>query len=178
MPQPRSPAADDRQVRIRLGTQRDLPLLVRHRRSMFLAIGVEDRRQLAQADLVYARWFRAQHRAKRLMPLIALAGKGEVVASGVVWLQERQPRPGFDGPWVPYLMSMFTERSWRGQGIATRLVERAIRWCKAKGHQVLMLHASPQGMALYQRLGFLRTQEYSLRFAGLARPAGRRRRSG
>ena len=56
---------------------------------------------------------------------------------------------------------MFTERAWRRRGLARRLMELAIEWARVKGVAKLVLHASPQGRPLYERLGFEPTNEMS-----------------
>jgi GNAT superfamily N-acetyltransferase len=164
MPQRRLPAPRRRTaVRIRVATLGDLPVLVHQRRQMFMSMGERDQALLERADRAYASWFREQARKGRIHALVAELRGGQVVAGGTVWLQERQPRPGFDGGPMPYLMSMYTEPEHRGQGIASAVLERTIAWCLEQGFGSMSLHASPDGRHLYQRRGFLRTQEFRLR---------------
>ena len=176
MPPPRSassqrPEAARGRARIRAAALADLPDLVRQRRQMFLAMGEADDERLAAADAAYARWFRREHRRGHLYAMVAHLPRHGIVAGGVVWLQERQPRPGFPGGRLPYLMSMFTDPVARGRGIATALVLHAVRWCRRQGYASLSLHASPQGKPIYRRLGFVRTNEFRLR---IEPEAGRR----
>jgi GNAT superfamily N-acetyltransferase len=182
MPQRPSPAARRRApVRVRSATLTDLPMLAHQRRQMFLAMGERDEVLLRRADRAYVRWFRQQLRERRIHALVAELRSGSIVAGGVVWLQDRQPRPGFDGGPVPYLMSMFTAPEHRGRGIATAVLEAAIAWCREQGFGTLSLHASPDGRSLYQRRGFRRTQEYRLRLLvedAELRPSTPRQRSG
>jgi GNAT superfamily N-acetyltransferase len=147
--------------RVRNATLRDVPLLVRQRRCMFEDMGEGDRPLLDQADREFARWMRAQWRARRLVGFLAVDARGRTGAGGMVWLQERQPRPGFAGGGVPYLMSMYTEHACRRQGLATMIITAALDWCRAHGHQRLSLHASPAGEPLYRGLGWKRTREFS-----------------
>lgn len=168
MPPPRSasshrPEAARGRARIRAATLADLPVLVRQRRLMFIAMGEADGPHLDAADVAYARWFRREHRRGHLYAMVAQLPRQGIVAGGVVWLQERQPRPGFPGGRLPYLMSMFTDPVARGRGIATALVLHAIRWCRREGFASLTLHASSQGKPIYRRLGFARTNEFRLR---------------
>jgi len=145
-------------IRVRRAVADDLELLVRHRRGMFEAMGVKDARELAQADRDYRRWARRLMRRGELVGFVASTGRVPV-ASGCVWLQERQPRPGFAGGGIPYLLSMFTEPSWRGRGLATKIVKAAVAWCRRSGFGVMTLHASKMGRGVYERLGFERTWE-------------------
>ena len=147
--------------RVRPATLRDVPILVRQRRGMFEAMGEGEPALLDQADREFARWMRAQFRARRLVGFLAVTARGKIGAGGMIWLQERQPRPGFAGGGVPYLMSMYTEPDSRRQGLATMIITSALDWCRAHGHQRLSLHASPAGEGLYRSLGWKRTREFS-----------------
>ena len=163
-------------MRIRVATVDDLDVLVRHRRAMFEAFGEKDAASLARHDVVYRRW------ARRLMKRGEFAGfiadaKQTVVASGCIWLQERQPRPGFDGGGLPYLLSMFTEPAWRGRGLARRIVQAAIAWSRKKGFKVMTLHASKMGRGVYADLGFERIWEMKKRL-NYGRARDRTRSSG
>ncbi len=72
----------------------------------------------------------------------------------MVWLPEAQPRPGeLDLP-RPYLMSMYTVPSFRGRGVATRIVRASLDWAREHGYRRFTLHASDMGRSVYERLGF------------------------
>ena len=60
---------------------------------------------------------------------------------------------------VPYLLAVHTERKYRGQGLASRIVKEAIKWARKHGYPRVELHASDQGAGVYERLGFKRTNE-------------------
>lgn len=141
-----------------MATIADLDLLVRHRRGMWEATRDLPEKSLDAADRVYRRWARARMKSGRLVGFIVDVD-GEPVASGCVWLMELQPRPHWKGTTVAYLLSMFTDPAHRGEGAATRIVRAAIKWAKARGIHVMLLHASPFGEPLYTRLGFERTSE-------------------
>jgi GNAT superfamily N-acetyltransferase len=138
---------------------------------MFVAMGEDNATHLDQADRDFSRWMRREYRAKRLVAFVLEQSGLGIVAGGMVWLQERQPQPGFAGGGVPYLLSMYTEPRCRRQGLATRIIAAAQEWCRAHGHQHLLLHASRDGESLYQALGWKRTREYSLRLTPLEGPA-------
>ena len=156
---------------VRQATLEDLNLLVRHRREMWKAIKQIPKADLDAADRVYRRWARAQMRSNRLAAFIVVAG-GEPVASGCVWLMQVQPRPTWKGTTAAYLLSMFTEPAHRGRGHGARIVREAIRYARARGIHVMLLHASPFGEPIYRRLGFERTTEMRL----FLDPQNRRRR--
>ena len=145
-------------TRVRAATVRDLGLLVRHRRGMFEEMGEKNKRALDRHDRMYRSWARTRLRRAELAGFIAEVN-GVAAASGCVWLQARQPRPDSDGRGVPYLLSMFTERAYRGKGLATRIVKAAHAWCRKHRHHRISLHASEMGRGVYQKLGYERTWE-------------------
>ncbi len=151
--------------RLRRATLDDLDLLVRHRRGMWEEILEASPREYDAADRAYRRWARARMKAREIVGWIAEAEGGEAVASGCVWLMPSQPRPGWKGTVSPYLMSMYTEKADRGRGLATRITREAIRWSKARGFTVLLLHASRFGKPIYAREGFHEGNEMRLRLA-------------
>jgi GNAT superfamily N-acetyltransferase len=146
---------------IRRLTLHDLGLLVRHRRGMWKDIARFSKADLDAADRAYRRWARTQMKANRFTGFIVEVG-GQPVASGCVWIMQVQPRPNWEGTEAAYLLSMYTEPGHRGQGHGARIVREAIRYAKGRGIHVMLLHASPFGEPIYQRLGFERTKEMRL----------------
>ncbi len=61
------------------------------------------------------------------------------------------------------ILNVFTEPEWRRRGLAALLLGEIIQWAKNERLDRLVLHASPGGRALYERLGFIETSE--MRFA-------------
>lgn len=143
---------------LRRGSARDISTLVLHRRRMWEDIGGRTKRQLDAADPVYRRWISTCLRSGRCAAFVVEAG-GEPVASGVLWLQDAQPRPGWRGTRQGYLLSMYTEPEFRGKGFASRIVRESIRWARSKGIDRVTLHASTQGRGVYLNEGFQRTWE-------------------
>jgi len=66
------------------------------------------------------------------------------------------------------VLNVFTEPDWRRNGIAQRLMEAIIEWADAESLDRLVLHASAEGRPLYERLGFVPTNE--MRFNRLFGP--------
>lgn len=146
-------------VTIRPATLDDLGTLVRHRRGMFEDMHPDLRkRDLDEADRAFRAWARRGMKAGEYAGFVAEA-EGRAVASGCVWLQPVQPRPGWTKGRQAYLLGMFTEPAWRGKGIARRIVQAAMRWSRERGHPRLTLHASQMGQPVYEKLGFERTWE-------------------
>ncbi len=64
--------------------------------------------------------------------------------------------PGLDGGTglVGYVTNVYTAPQWRGQGLATRLMQMLIDEARNKGAERLHLGATPDGKTVYERLGF------------------------
>ena len=128
---------------------------------MWEAIGGRLRAHLARADPVYRRWARREMRARRFFGFLVEAADGRPAGSGALWLVPTQPRPGrlARNDRLPYVMSMYTEPEFRGRGVATRILRAQLRWATAHGYGRISLHASPMGRPVYERLGFVATNE-------------------
>jgi GNAT superfamily N-acetyltransferase len=61
------------------------------------------------------------------------------------------------------IINVFTEPEWRRRGIAKLLMKEIIAWSHEKSLDDLVLHASDDGRALYEQLGFVLTNEMRLR---------------
>jgi GNAT superfamily N-acetyltransferase len=53
------------------------------------------------------------------------------------------------------IVNVFTEPEWRRLGVAALLLEEIIEWSRKERLDRLVLHASEEGRALYDRLGFV-----------------------
>ena len=93
--------------------------------------------------------------------LVETAGAGIVAGGGVIIL-EFQSHPIDPVPRRAWVVNMFTEPEHRRRGLARQLMETMTGWCRAEGMRHLYLHASDEGRALYESLGFERTNEMRL----------------
>lgn len=150
-------------MKVRRATLRDLELLVRHRRAMFEDMGHDDARALRAADDAYRRWARPKLRSGEMVAFVAL-DKGAPVASGCLWMQPIQPRPGYVDGIEPYLLGMHTDDAHRGKGAATRIVKSAVAFAKKEGYPRMGLHATDMGRPIYAKMGFVPTNEMWLTF--------------
>jgi GNAT superfamily N-acetyltransferase len=151
---------------VRKAALKDLPILVLQRRAMWRDLGAREQGELDRADKVYARWARSRMKSGALMGWVA-ENDGKVLGGGCVWLQPVQPRPGYKLMIQPYLLSMYTEPRYRGLGVASGVVEKALDWCRSNGFHQLRLHASEMGRKVYLKHGFERTWEMRRRIKKL-----------
>ncbi len=85
---------------------------------------------------------------------------GALIATGGVCFYTLPP--SFRNPTglCAYIVSMYTMEPYRRRGLATRLLLRVLDEARARGCAVARLHASAQGRALYEALGFTASQGY------------------
>ncbi len=127
---------------------------------MFAEFGRRTPAELRAHDRVYARWARREMRTGTFFAIIAETADGRPMASGAVWLMPQQPRPGrLARPVLPYVLSMYTERRFRGQGAASRIVGEMVDWAREHRYPRIFLHASKMGRPVYERLGFRAANE-------------------
>jgi len=139
---------------------------------MFRELGVRPAALLDRHDRVYRRWAARRMRSGEFWAYLVEAPDGTPLGSGSVWLQPQQPRPFFLAyRELPYVLSMYTEPSARGRGVATRILEEMIEWARRAGYPRIFLHASKFGRPVYARAGFQPGNEMRLDFDRLRRRA-------
>ena len=57
------------------------------------------------------------------------------------------------------IVNVYTDPAWRRQGLAELIMRTILAWCQETGMVSVALHASSQGRALYERLGFEASNE-------------------
>ncbi len=141
--------------------------LPQHLYDAFLAVSTDYLEQVIPTQ-EYIGWLAAPSE----MPTNIVAGAGLVQRSvsphpqetpgGVVLAEGRQG----------IVVNVFTERAWRKRGLARLLMEQVLAWAAENSLETVVLHASPDGRPLYERLGFVATNEMRYRGPLLHREAG------
>jgi len=81
---------------------------------------------------------------------------GDSVGGGTAILRQTPPSPTCpEGGEMAYLLNFYTEPAFRRRGVATALMTRCLAWCRGRGVVRIELHASPAGVRVYERLGFV-----------------------
>jgi GNAT superfamily N-acetyltransferase len=72
------------------------------------------------------------------------------------------------GPGAPRanILNVYTHPPHRRRGLARELIVTALDWCREHGIRAVILHASRDGRALYESLGFEPTNEMRLMLGG------------
>lgn len=157
---------------IRPATVADAPIIASHRTRMFADMGTlppelhgdlfEASRQWLETALgtgEYVGWLAADE----AQPTVLVAGVGA---------QRRRVQPHAvvhsDGSHAvgqgrhALVVNVFTEPAWRRRGIAELLMRRLLAWAREERLDRVVLHASAEGRPLYERLGFVPTNEMRL----------------
>lgn len=140
----------------------DLAVLVRHRGDMFRAMGYRDESALQAMEAAFERWVTIRMQCGEYLAWLAVNGNGVPVAGAGVWLMDWLPH--MVGPGAPRanIVNVFVEPEWRRRGIARELMHAVLDACRERGIRAVILHASPEGRALYESLGFMPTNEMRL----------------
>ena len=154
---------------VREAGPRDIPLLAHHRVAMFRDMGTlaaHHEEPLKQATASYLRDALPRGEYLAWVAETAEAPRGEIGGAGV---QLRpivpRPRPGMDGLELgpeAIVLNVYVEPEWRRRGVGQALMHAVLHALAARGIRRVVLHASDDGRRLYERLGFVLTNEMLL----------------
>jgi GNAT superfamily N-acetyltransferase len=149
-------------VTIRLGTIDDAGAIAAHRRAMFYEMGSRDDAALDAMTAAFLPWLRPKMTGQEYLAWVAVGPDGSIVAGLGLWLMDWPPHMIGPGARRGNILNVYTDHQYRRQGIARRLMDIALDWCRANGIRAVILHASDDGLKLYQQLGFQSTNEMRL----------------
>jgi RimJ/RimL family protein N-acetyltransferase len=153
---------------IHRATVEDAAVIARHRARMFHDMGeISDK---AYDDFVAAsqEWTARGLTTGEYIGWLAVPKETPDVVVGGAGVQLRQVpphpcRPPRDGAFArgrhAIVLNVFTEPEWRRRGVALLLMEEILLWARAEKLDRLVLHASDQARSLYQKMGFIATNE-------------------
>jgi GNAT superfamily N-acetyltransferase len=165
-------ASMDGSFQIRLATNSDVEVISWHRARMFSDMG-ELPTELFDS-------FRAQslETLKRIFEEGTYVGwlaspnnePGKIVAGAGVQLREVSPHPqpkanrkvDIVSGRQAIIQNVYTEPEWRRRGLAALLIKTIVDWTHETRIESVVLHASDEGRAVYERLGFIATTEMRL----------------
>jgi ribosomal protein S18 acetylase RimI-like enzyme len=156
------------EFRIRLATTDDAEVIGYHRRRMFQDMGqipahLYESFQRRSTERVRALLVSGEYVGWLASPVSA---PDKIVAGAGVQLRTVLPHPATDQAFAEgsqaVIINVFTEPEWRCQGLAEEVLKEIINWSRQQKIDRLVLHSSEQGRGLYQRLGFVVTNEMRL----------------
>ena len=159
-------------LQVRPATVAEAHVIARHRAEMFTDMGTLTRPLYDRLVEGTVRYLERAMPAGDYRGWFAVPSESplEIVGGAGILLRRVPPHPlrGSDGTLAAgrqgLVMNVFTERPWRRRGVADLLMRHLLAWAADGDLDTLVLHASDEGRALYERLGFVATNE--MRFAG------------
>jgi GNAT superfamily N-acetyltransferase len=151
------------EIRIRPATLADVPVILRHRRSMYEDMGKRDAAGLDLMEATSETYFRAALADGSYRGFLAEAGDRRVVAGGGIVISPWPAHPADLQARRATILNVYTERAYRRRGIARRLMLTMMEWLKTEGFRKVNLHASDEGRPLYESLGFEISNEMELK---------------
>jgi ribosomal protein S18 acetylase RimI-like enzyme len=148
---------------IREATLTDIPEMLRQRRAMYQDMGQRDASLLDGMVRSSTSYLHEAMTSGSLRAWLAEIGAGEIAGGGVVILSPWLSRPHSSQCRQAFILNVYTYPQYRRQGVARRVMLTMIRWCRDQGFAYVSLHASPDGKALYESLGFEPTSEMRLK---------------
>jgi GNAT superfamily N-acetyltransferase len=136
----------------------DIPMLVSHHRRMFEEI-LKSRNepftisQLEAMAKAYTEKLQIQL-ANGICTAWVIEDKCRIIASGAVSVMTTVPVPADPSYHVAYLHSIYTDKDYRRKGLAHRITETAVDYCKSQGIRRMQLNASDAGRPVYETMGF------------------------
>jgi GNAT superfamily N-acetyltransferase len=154
----------DARAHIRLATRDDAEVIAGHRVGMFTDMGTlpdgADVDALRRATAAYLR----DAIGSEYFGWLACNGDHVVGGCGMQ-LRRILPRFSRGGAVIDVegiILNVYTDAAWRRRGIAEELVRACLAWARERGVERVVLHASPEGRRLYEKLGFVQTNEMRL----------------
>jgi GNAT superfamily N-acetyltransferase len=150
---------------IRIAGLDDLKHIIHHRRAMFEEMGFHDTAVLAQVQDLSEKYFSEALRKDTYRGWLAEDLNRQVVGGGGIVVADWPGYPGEHHAQRVWILNMYTEPAARRCGVAKRLLEAMVKWCRTNKFSAVSLHASSAGRPLYQRVGFQQTNEMILKLS-------------
>jgi len=151
------------EINIRRASAEDLTHILHHRLAMFEEMGFRDAAALNRVAAVSREYFTEALRAGAYLGWLAEDADRQVVGGGGIVVADWPGFPGEHHAKRAWILNMYTEPGARRSGVAKRLMQEMIAWCRREGYRSVSLHASPAGRPLYESIGFQPTNELSLK---------------
>jgi GNAT superfamily N-acetyltransferase len=148
---------------IRRATLADVDILIAHRRGMFHDMGYRDDTALDAMCAKFRPWLIARMEAEQYLAWLASPdGSATVVAGAGLWIMDWPPHMVGGQARRGNVVNVYTAPGYRRRGLARRLMDTVLDWCRANSLDIVVLHASKDGRALYESMGFAATNEMRL----------------
>ena len=147
---------------LRHATQEDATLITAHRHSMFTDNAFASEERLHAMDTSFLPWVRKRLADGQYVGLL-LEENGAVLASAGIHFNDFPPHFLHPEQGRAYLLNFYTAPAARGRGFAKQLLTACVDECRAREIKAVVLHASPFGRPIYEKFGFMQTNEMMLK---------------
>lgn len=148
-------------ISIREATLSDLPELLHHRRGMYEAMGYKDQAALAGMVFTSETYLTRALKEGSFRAWLAVAA-GRVVGGGAILISPWPSHPYDQQCRRATILNLYVDPDFRRQGIARRLMQTMVDWCKKEAFVSVTLHYSDEGRPLYESMGFKPSNEMRL----------------
>jgi GNAT superfamily N-acetyltransferase len=149
---------------IRQARPEEAHIIVEQRKGMFLGMGFPDDDQMTKMARDFRPWLEAKMARNEYLGWFAETEDGAIVAGSGLWLIEWPPHLIGLATHRGYILNVYTEAGHQRRGLAGKLTQAAVDWCREHGIDFVFLNSSKQGRAVYERLGFVQGSEMRIRF--------------
>ena len=149
-------------IQIRPAGFADMSHVLRHRRAMFRDMGRGTEAELDEMLVTGEAFFRAALPSGGYRGWLAETADGRIVAGVGITIVPWPGAPGDPAGRRGWIQNVYTEPEFRHRGLARRVMEAIVEWCRAEGFHAVSLHASTFGRPLYESMGFEDTNEMRL----------------
>src|SRR6266702_1236326 len=146
----------------RRATVADLETIAHQRLRMFVDAGLGEEAQMASMIAKFETWVRPKLSDGTYQGWL-VEEDGRPVAGAGLWLMDFPPNIRDEEPRRAYLLNFYVAPEVRRRGLAKQLLALAVAEAKARGINVVTLHASKFGKPLYEQSGFEMSNEMRLR---------------
>lgn len=155
-------------ITIRPATPDDAEIIYQQRLAMFEDIWDDlDPDGVTAMEAAFIPWVRRGLADGSYRGWLACNGAGCVVAGGGLIIHEWMTGPRNPDSRRAYIANIYTKPDYRSKGIARRIMNAILDWCRSEGLWGVALHASPYGRPLYESFGFEPTNEMRLNFESI-----------
>jgi len=147
---------------IRAATLEELETCAAFWHAMFSEIAGSDRIFPAGWEEAFVQYFRRRVNEDDARYFVALDNTKIIGTAGAI-LRDGYPFTIMPSWRTGYILGVRVEPAHRGHGTAAALTEACVAWLRRIGCTRIRLHASSMGRPIYERLGFVRTNEMELR---------------
>jgi len=157
------------EYRIRYANASDADVIASHRVAMFQAMGELDGADLKAVESATRERVAAQLASGEYTGWLVEIDGAPIAGAGVLLHQYHPTRQNPDGRPTAYILNVYTDPLHRRAGLATRLIETILAWCRERDIPRASLHTSEWGRPVYERLGFAPTHELRLELTNRVR---------